>query len=144
MTLRLRKFAREISGVIRIAGWLCFYECLAGLILQLSAAVRSGHLQPADATVARRPHTFKVLRHRVRLNGELFGGAREIYGRSVYFGINGFELHEGGIVFDLEQIVKYSLHSLAASDLRPWRSTLNVISSAKSGLQFGWWIMIKM
>ena len=87
--------------VIRIAGWLCFYECLAGLILQLSAAVRSGSLQPADATIARRPHIFKVLGHRVRLNGELFGGAGEIYGRSVYFAINGFELHEGDIVFDL-------------------------------------------
>ena len=42
--------------------WLaCFYECLAGLILQLSAVVRSGRLQAADATTASRPHTFKVL-----------------------------------------------------------------------------------
>lgn len=97
----VRKFGRELSSVIRISGVTCFIEYLIQILLNFPRVVRTKSLAPADTGMVNRNCTFKVFGRSISLDGALFGGAREIYGRKVYFVLSGFSLKPTDIVIDL-------------------------------------------
>jgi FkbM family methyltransferase len=100
--LRLsRRVAKELLFVQRIGGWRCLAEYCGRILLTLPEIVRLGNLSPADRGMAGRKRRFKVFGRTLILDGTLFSGAREIYGRKVYFAIPEFSIKPTDTVVDL-------------------------------------------
>src|SRR5436853_6458847 len=90
----------ELSSVLRICSLPCFFEYLKQILLNLPSVLEEKSLATADRSVAGKRRLFKVLGQVVSLDGALFGGAREIYSRMVYFALPDFSLTPSDAVID--------------------------------------------
>jgi FkbM family methyltransferase len=97
----MKKLFKEFSVVWQIAGWLGFAEYVMQIILNSSTVIRTKNFAAADLGMGGRRRTFKVYEQLISLDGSLFGAAREIYGRQVYFALPGFTLKPEDVVVDL-------------------------------------------
>jgi FkbM family methyltransferase len=84
-----------------MAGARCGLEYVLRLILNLPSVIRTRSLTPVDRTMGGRQRSFRVFGETIQVAGHLFGGAREIYGRQVYFAVPGFFLSPADVVVDL-------------------------------------------
>ncbi len=98
---RLRRLERELASVRRIGGWGCLARYAAGIGASLPEILRSKSLAPADRTMRGRSWRFSAEGVELELDGDLFSGAREMYGRRVYFALPGFRIAAGDRVVDL-------------------------------------------
>ncbi|MBI3766237.1 MAG: FkbM family methyltransferase [Ignavibacteriales bacterium] len=97
----LREFYKELLAVQQIGGWACLIEYVARIVQNFPCVIRTKTLALADKAMAAKGRTFKVFGKNIHLDGALFGGAREIYGRKVYFALPDFFLKPTDIVVDL-------------------------------------------
>lgn len=99
---RLRRFIRELYGVLRSAGPRVFLKYLALVFVSIGSVLRTGNLQVVDRKMAGRVYSFKSpLGGSILVDGEWFAGARELYARAVYFWSEGFVINSGDTVVDL-------------------------------------------
>ena len=98
---QLYEFASALAAIRRIAGVLCLVEFSARLLLNAPSVLKSRSLASVDRAMGSRLRTFRVREAMIRLEGPLFGGAREIYGHEVYCSVPGFDLRGGDTVVDL-------------------------------------------
>lgn len=101
MPSSLTRFAREIAAVHRIGGWACCGTFVIRTIANLRGVLARRSLAPVDESMRGRSYSFRVCGRVVCLDGDSFAGAREIYGRQVYFALPGFLLESSDIVVDL-------------------------------------------
>jgi FkbM family methyltransferase len=100
-TLRLiRRLSLDLTGVASITSAPCFARYLSHIVGRLPSIIHTRTLAPADACMAGRPVRFRVFGTPVTLPGEIFGSAREIYARRVYFALPHFRIHPGDVVVD--------------------------------------------
>jgi FkbM family methyltransferase len=97
----LIKLLRELTGLFKVADTRSFLVYLKSIIMNLGAVARGKSLQPADKAMAGRECVFRINGDRIVLDGSLFGPAREIYSKRVYFTPPGFRIEGGGVVVDL-------------------------------------------
>lgn len=96
-----RRLLLEVVAVHRIGGYRCSSRFVRGILTNLGTVLRTATLEPADRAMMQRSWRFRVLGTEIELDGEAFAGAREMYGRGVYFALPGFRLSPGDIVVDL-------------------------------------------
>jgi len=97
----VRRLIKELSAVHEIAGWGCLFEYSTKLLLNLPGILKARTLAPVDCTMGGKTRNFTFCGSQIRLDGRLFAGAREIYGRKIYFALPGFSLKPGDVVIDL-------------------------------------------
>ncbi len=97
----LRAVLVAFLSVLRIGGLGCAAEYVWRFVLNIRSVVRSHSLAPVDHAMRNRRRMFRVLGQTICLDGHLFGNAREIYGRKVYFRLPGFSVSPGDVVVDL-------------------------------------------
>jgi FkbM family methyltransferase len=96
-----RRLVSEIISVANFAGYRVLPAYLASLATGLPTVLRDGTLQAADRGLKDRDFEARVFGQRLKLAGCHFSGAREMYGRKVYFALPDFRLHQGDVVIDL-------------------------------------------
>jgi FkbM family methyltransferase len=96
-----REALKEIGAIWRIADTQTCVRYVGGIVSQLPRIIRERKLAPADTTMSGRELTFRVMGCDLRLSGEYFSGARELWGRRVYFARPGFSIKRDDIVMDL-------------------------------------------
>src|SRR5712664_322583 len=97
----IKTLVRELSAVLQIGGWRCFMTYVGQILYNAPAIAKSKSLAPADRGMIGGRYTFKIFGQNIFLDGALFGGAREIYGRKVYFALPDFRLRSTDVVVDL-------------------------------------------
>jgi FkbM family methyltransferase len=97
----LRRTVGDLSGVARTASRESTFRYLASIAATFPEVLRTRKLAPADAKMAGHPCRFHLFGTAVVLPGELFGGARELYSRGVYFGLPQFRIAPRDVVIDL-------------------------------------------
>ena len=105
----------EIAAVWRIAGIRACARYFGGILSHLPAIIQERKLSSADLAMGGRDLSFRVMGCDLRLSGEYFSGARELWGRQVYFAQPGFSIGAGDTVVDLGANV--GLFSLLAAKL---------------------------
>jgi FkbM family methyltransferase len=102
MMTTIAQFVAEMRGVFRIANRRTGWRYLITVIKEFPRILMNRSLGTADARMLDQEYVFSVgYGRKVSLQGACFGLAREIYGRRVYTGMNGFEIHEDDTVVDL-------------------------------------------
>jgi FkbM family methyltransferase len=91
----------NVRGVYRACGPVPAIAYVATIARTLPAVARTRTLVAADRRMASRSWRFRAQGVEVLLEGRLFSGAREMYGRSVYFPDQRFQLESGTTVIDL-------------------------------------------
>ena len=98
----LWRFVSDLFGVLRYADGATGRAYVLAVLTSLPQIARSATLVPADEKMRGRTCSFKPLPGAVvRVRGEDFSAAREMYCRRVYFVRAGFEIHPGETVVDL-------------------------------------------
>ncbi len=95
------RLCSELRGIAEVVSLPEAARYAAAVASELPEVLRTRTLVPADRRAAGRDVTFHVFGTEVRLSGDLFSGAREIYGRRVYFALPHFRIHPGDVVVDL-------------------------------------------
>ena len=95
------KLVANVRGVYRACGPVPAMTYIATIARTLPAVARTRTLIAADHRMANRSWLFRAQGVEVMLEGRLFSGAREMYGRSVYFPDQNFQLESGTTVVDL-------------------------------------------
>jgi FkbM family methyltransferase len=95
------KLVANIHGVYRACGAGTALAFAANIAGTLPAVARTRTLGDADRRMSSRPHRFRAQGVDVVLDGRLWTGAREMYGRGVYFPEERFDLVAGTTVVDL-------------------------------------------
>ena len=113
MVRRASRLVHELSSVHRIVELSVFLTYLLLIVREAPRIVRSRTLVPADGGLRNCTITYRVRGQRIVLNGSLFPGAREIYGREVYFAWPGVDLACDDTVVDLD------LHLVSAQPQHP-------------------------
>jgi FkbM family methyltransferase len=96
-----RRASQDLVAVARSASPGTTARYLWGVATRLPQIVRTKKLIPADASMAGATCTFHVNGTQVTVSGDVFGGARELYCRQVYFALPGFRIRQGDVVVDL-------------------------------------------
>jgi FkbM family methyltransferase len=96
-----RELLAELLAVRRMSGTAGLLEFTARLVGNGRRVRKARSLAAVDEAMGSRARSFRVGGETVRLEGALYGGAREIYGRRVYFALPGFELRGSDVVVDL-------------------------------------------
>jgi FkbM family methyltransferase len=91
----------ELAAVFRMGGAACLLEFIARLAMHAEQVVRTRSLAVVDRAMGSRARAFRAGGQIIRLQGAVFGGAREIYGRNVYGAAPGFDVQPGDVVVDL-------------------------------------------
>ncbi len=98
----LKRFLWEFYRVWEVADRRTSLLYAVSIILNISEILRTRSFAAADRGMSSRICRFRLTNgHWIVLNGCLFGLAREIYCRGVYFVIPGFRISEGDVVVDL-------------------------------------------
>ncbi len=98
----LKRFVRETNAVLHIAGPGVTARWLLAAGRHARTILASGNFKTADIDVALCPDlSLRVLGRTLTIPGDLFGGAREMYGRGVYFRGPGLPVQPGDVVVDL-------------------------------------------
>ena len=95
------RFLNELSAVGAFADRATLLRYFASIAIHLPAIVREGNLKSADRGIRDRTFEARIFGQRLMLPGDCFSGAREIYGRKVYFALPDFRLHPKDVVIDL-------------------------------------------
>ncbi|MCL2448478.1 MAG: FkbM family methyltransferase [Polyangiaceae bacterium] len=95
------QLGQEMRGVAEVMSPADAARYVANVAIELPAVVRSRTLSPADRLMGGRALSFHISGTTVRLPGALFSGAREIYGRRVYFALPQFRIRPGDTVVDV-------------------------------------------
>lgn len=95
------KLVANIHGVYRACGAGTALAYAANIAGTLPAVARTRTLGDADRRMSGRPRRFRAQGVDVVLDGHLWSGAREMYGRAVYFPEPRFDLVAGTTVLDL-------------------------------------------
>jgi FkbM family methyltransferase len=95
------KLYKELCLIRELCGWECLMKYVGQVLLNLVAIGKTKSLIPADRGMSGKVHNFKVFKETITLDGALIGGARELYGRKVYFAVPGFLLEPTDVVLDL-------------------------------------------
>jgi FkbM family methyltransferase len=95
------KLFKELYLIHQLCGWRCLIEYVGQVVLNGVAIGRTKSLIPADRAMSGSVHNFKIFKESIALDGALIGGARELYGRKVYFALPGFALEPTDVVVDL-------------------------------------------
>lgn len=98
---RIALLAGELRGVRRMADPATTARYAFEVLRHLPAILRSRNLRPADAAMPARLLHLRVGPQRLVLNGTYWSGAREMYGRLVYFPTPEFAIRPGDRVVDL-------------------------------------------
>ena len=109
-----KEAVKEIYAVWRMAGTKTCARYVGGILRHLPSVIRQQKLAPAD-TAIRGELRFCVMGCDLRLDGEYFSGARELWGRQVYFMQPGFSIARGDVIVDLGANV--GLFSLLAAKI---------------------------
>jgi FkbM family methyltransferase len=96
--LRVYQDMRGLRRCLTGRDFLCY---LGGLVVSAPQLIRSRKLDAADARMMGTEHTFDTGRGTVVIEGKLFGAAREMYAREVYFAEPECQLPASGWVIDL-------------------------------------------
>jgi FkbM family methyltransferase len=96
-----RELLIELLAVWRMSGTAGLLEFMARLVANGRRVRETRSLAVVDRAMGSRRRTYRVWDETIQLEGALYGGAREIYGRRVYFALPGFELHASDVVVDL-------------------------------------------
>jgi FkbM family methyltransferase len=95
------KLVANLRGVYRACGPGTALTYAANIAGTLPAVARTRTLKEADQRMSRRAWRFRAQGVEMMLDGRLWSGAREMYGRGVYFPDARFELRPGTTVVDL-------------------------------------------
>lgn len=101
---RLRRLAADLGGVLSATGPVTTGRYLVCIARRLPEIARTGTLAPADDLMGRGGACrFRVLGVAVTLDGDQFGGGREMYARRVYFPrrVPDLRIRPGDTVVDL-------------------------------------------
>jgi FkbM family methyltransferase len=98
----LRKLYREFRNTLRIVGIGVALSWCQEIFRHRAEVLRAGNLQSADLAMASRPWLeIAAFGRSLKVPGECFGGAREMYGRQVYFAQPQMRISSGDLVVDL-------------------------------------------
>ncbi len=97
----IRKLIKEFSAVREIGGWRCLGEFSIHSLANFRHILRDKTLSRVDLAMSRAPRRYYVCGETISLQGVSFGGARELYGRQVYFALPEFRLRPTDVVVDL-------------------------------------------
>lgn len=97
----LKRFCREMNSLRRLGGVLLVIHYVVKVVTHVPAILHENNLQPADNAMAGKLYRFSVFGRHILLDGKWVGGARELYGRKVYFATPGFDIRPNDIVCDL-------------------------------------------
>lgn len=95
------KLAANLGGIYRACGPRVTLSYVVHMIATAPQIVRTGTLAPADEKMTTRRCRWTVQGVGIDLDGPYWTGAREMYGRSIYFPTEDFNLRPGTIVVDL-------------------------------------------
>jgi FkbM family methyltransferase len=109
------KLAATLWGIYRACGPRVTLSYVVHMVATAPEIVRTGTLVPADQRMINRKCRWTVQGIAIDLDGRYWPGAREMYGRSVYFPTQDFHLRPGTIVVDLGSNV--GLFSLLAAKI---------------------------
>lgn len=109
------RLLREVGNIYRTAGAAPAARFAGAIVRNVRQVVAAGNLSPADRAMAPGRYAFQVGGRTVLVDGSAFAGAREMYGRGVYFALPGFHLRPTDVVLDLGANV--GLFSVAAGVL---------------------------
>jgi FkbM family methyltransferase len=110
-----RRLVREVGNIYRTAGTGPAARFAGAIVRNVRQVVGTGNLAAADRAMAPGRYAFQVGGRTVLVDGSAFAGARELYGRGVYFAPPGFHLRPTDVVLDLGANV--GLFSVAAGVL---------------------------
>ena len=98
----IQKLIANFKGIYLIADRRSLLMYLCGFIINLGSIIYSKNLVAADSFMKGRICKFNIKPGiKVRINGDYFSGAREMYCRQVYFASVNVQLSEGDVVIDL-------------------------------------------
>jgi FkbM family methyltransferase len=95
------RLLRELINVGRVVDNKTFFNYLVSVLINLSEIIKTRSLMPADKTMIGKSYIFRIFGHSIILQSSLFGLAREIYCKKVYFTIPGFLIGKNDVVIDL-------------------------------------------
>jgi FkbM family methyltransferase len=98
---RLTSLTKEVFAVRRIGGGLCCARFILSILFNARKILQRRSLGPADEGMKGRNYALQAFGHPIKVDGASFGGAREVYGRNVYFPLSGFSLRPDDVVIDL-------------------------------------------
>lgn len=98
----LRKLIRELYGIWQVADRRSFQKYLLCMLMSAREVIPQKSLLPADRRMRGTLCRFSVGGGKtVVLDGQFFGGARELYVRRAYFSLPGFEIRSNDVVVDV-------------------------------------------
>lgn len=97
----VRRFRREIVGLANVSGIATAGRFLGALAISAPQVLRARSLSPADRWMTRRPRSWTIDGATIVVPGRNFAGAREMYGRAVYFRNARVQLKHDDAVVDL-------------------------------------------
>lgn len=98
----VKRFVRETRAVLDMAGPQVTARWLLGAGRHAHTILSDGNLKTADVDLARSSDlSLRVLGQTLTIPGDLFGGAREMYAKGVYFAVPGLSIRPGDVVVDL-------------------------------------------
>ena len=97
----IRKLGSVATAVIRMMDPATAAYCLGQMALAAPSIIREGRPTPVGRRLEGRQLNVQCLGARVKIDGEAFLGALEMYGRRVYFAYPELRIRSGDIVLDL-------------------------------------------
>jgi FkbM family methyltransferase len=107
------KLLGNIAGIHKACGLGAAIEYMAKIASVSGPIARAKNLSPADKLMSKEPRNWAVRGVQLELDGFYWTGAREIYGRQVYFPTRDFFFTPGTLVVDLG--ANYGLFSILAA-----------------------------